>query len=30
LDLRVPLWQEVNGRRLGQDFTATVGWLSSF
>lgn len=30
LDVRVPLWQDVNGYRLGQDVTATIGWSTSF
>ena len=30
LDLRVPLWQDVNGYRLGQDLTATIGWKTTF
>ena len=29
-DLRLPLWQDVDGYRLGQDITATIGWLSTF
>ena len=27
MDLRLPIWQDVNGYRLGQDLTATIGWL---
>ncbi len=30
LDLRLPLWQDVNGYRLGQDLTATIGWKVTF
>ena len=30
LDVRVPLWQDVNGYRLGTDFTVTGGWRYAF
>lgn len=29
-DLRLPLWEDVNGSRLGVDYTATVGWQYAF
>jgi len=30
VDLRLPLWQEVNGTRLGVDYTLTAGWQYAF
>ena len=30
VDLRLPLWQDLNGHRLGQDLTATLGWTLAF
>lgn len=30
VDVRVPLWEDVNGYRLGVDYTATIGWQLVF
>ncbi len=30
LDVRLPMWQDVNGYRLGTDLTTTLGWQFSF